>query len=159
MRNSKIYKYLAFIFIISSLFGIFTYTLLSNRHKAIFKTLALHKLKILNDDWKINEGNEQFQMYSPEYLIDGIYKSMEGPKSSRYVQLNQSDETYWITGFSIKAVDANTAKRISDDFICHLNVDINDTNYYTNWGLEHRIGKQFPRLTTLSNGFYEFHFP
>lgn len=98
-------------------------------------------------------------MYSPEYLIDGIYKSMEGPKSSRYVQLNQSDETYQITGFSIKAVDANTEKRISDDFICHLNVDINDTNYYTNWGLEHRIGKQFPRLTTLSNGFYEFHFP
>lgn len=159
MRNSKIYKYLAFTFIISSLFGIFTHSLLSNRHKTIVKTLALHNLKILNDDWKINERNEQFQMYSPEYLIDGIYKSMEGPKSSRYIQLNQSDETYWITGFSIKAVDATTEKRISDDFICHLNVDINDTNYYTNWGLEHRIGKQFPRLTTLSNGFYEFHFP
>ena len=30
-----------------------------------------------------------YQMESPTFLIDGIYKSMEGPKASRYVQLNQ----------------------------------------------------------------------
>lgn len=159
MRNPKIYKYLAFTFIISSLFGITTYFLLSKRHKAIVKTTVLHTLGIVDSKWNIDEEQQEYKMLSPTFLIDGIYKSMEGPKSSRYIQLNQNDNLLWITGFDVKAVDAETNKEISKDFICHMNVDLNDSNYYTAFGLQDRIGKQYPRLTSLSNGFESFNFP
>ena len=98
-------------------------------------------------------------MLSPTFIIDAIYKSMEGPKSSRYIQLSQNDEMLWITGFDVKALDAKTNEVISNDFICHMNVDLNDISYYGNWNLNDRIGKQYPRLTSLSNGFVSFDFP
>lgn len=98
-------------------------------------------------------------MESPTFLIDGIYKSMEGPKASRYIQLNQNKELHWITGFEVKAFDAESEKEISNDFICHMNVDINDVVYFGNFGLANRIGKQYPRLTSLSHGLEQFNFP
>ena len=159
MRNSKIYKYLIFTFIISSLFGIITYISLSNRHQAIIKTKLLHTLSLVDNKWEVENIANDYKMLSPTFLIDGIYKSMEGPKSSRYIQLNQSEELLWITGFDIKAVDAKTNEVISNDFICHMNVDLNDANYFGNWSLNDRIGKQYPRLTSLSNGFVSFDFP
>lgn len=158
-RKSKIYKYLAFTFIISSVFGITVYSLLSNRHKAIVKTKLLYTFELVDADWVIDSEKQAYQMTSPTFLIDGIYKSMEGPKSSRYIQLSQTDELLWITGFEVKAIDSKTNEPISKDFICHMNVDINDVNYYTNWGLEERIGKQYPRLTSLSNGFESYSYP
>lgn len=119
----------------------------------------MHTLGIVDSKWNIDEVQQEYKMLSPTFLIDGIYKSMEGPKSSRYIQLNQNDNLLWITGFDVKAVDAETNKEISKDFICHMNVDLNDSNYYTAFGLQDRIGKQYPRLTSLSNGIESFNFP
>ena len=158
-RKSKIYKYLAFTFIISSVFGITIYCLLSNRHKAIVKTQLLYTIGLVDTEWSIQTKKQAYKMVSPTFLIDGIYKSMEGPKSSRYIQLSQKDSLLWITGFEVQALDAQTNDTISKDFICHMNVDINDVNYYTQWGLEERIGKQYPRLTSLSNGFEKYSYP
>lgn len=157
--KSKIYKYLTFTFILSSVFGIVVYSLLSTRHKAILKTKALHTLHLVDNQWEMSTQKQEYKMLSPTFLIDGIYKSMEGPKSSRYIQLNQSDALLWITDFEVKAVDAETNAPISKDFICHMNVDINDVNYYSNWDLKDRIGKQYPRLTSLSNGFESYSYP
>ncbi|TRW90584.1 hypothetical protein FNW07_11210 [Flavobacterium sp. GT3R68] len=98
-------------------------------------------------------------MISPDFYIDGIYKSMEGPKSSNYVQLSQDSAVLWITGFKVKALNSKTGKRISNDFICHTNVDFNDVKYYSNFHLENRIGKQYPRMTSLSHGLENFKFP
>ncbi len=159
LRNSKIYKYLGFTFILSSLFGIITYNLLSNRHKAIIKTTLVHKLGLVDNNWLVETDSKEYKMLSPTFIIDAIYKSMEGPKSSRYIQLSQNDEMLWITGFDVKALDAKTNEVISNDYICHMNVDLNDVNYYGSWGLNDRIGKQYPRLTSLSNGFVSFDFP
>lgn len=159
LRNSKIYKYLGFTFILSSLFGIITYNLLSNRHKAIIKTTLVHKLGLVDNNWLVETDSKEYKMLSPTFIIDAIYKSMEGPKSSRYIQLSQNDEMLWITGFDVKALDAKTNEVISNDFICHMNVDLNDISYYGNWNLNDRIGKQYPRLTSLSNGFVSFDFP
>lgn len=159
LRNSKIYKYLGFTFILSSLFGITTYNLLSNRHKAIIKTTLVHKLGLVDNNWLVQNDSKEYKMLSPTFIIDAIYKSMEGPKSSRYIQLSQNDEMLWITGFDVKALDAKTNEVISNDNICHMNVDLNDVNYYGSWGLNDRIGKQYPRLTSLSNGFVSFDFP
>ena len=158
-KRSKIYKYLAFTFILSSLFGVVIYTQLTNRHKAIVKTMFLHKTGLVDNDWLVNNGKKEYKMLSPTFVIDGIYKSMEGPKASRYIQLDDSEKLLWITGFNVKAVDAKTDEALSNDYICHMNVDINDTKYYSHWKLEDRIGKQYPRLTSLSHGLESFDFP
>jgi hypothetical protein len=133
--------------------------MLSNRHKAIIKTIFLQKTGLVDGEWTVNNNTKEYKMRSPTFLIDGIYKSMEGPKASRYIQLNQTEKLLWITGFNVKAIDEKTNKPISNDFVCHMNVDINDTQHYNHWDLEDRIGKQYPRLTSLSNGLENFDFP
>jgi hypothetical protein len=158
-QKSKIYKYIAFSLLLSTLFGTVIYSQLSNRHKAIIKTQFFHITGILNADWLVYNYADLYQMESPTFLIDGIYKSMEGPKASKYVQLNQKKELLWITGFEIKAFDSETDKELSNDFICHMNIDINDAIYYENFGLKNRIGKQYPRLTSLSHGLEKYNFP
>lgn len=158
-QKSKIYKYIAFSLFLSLLFGTLIYSQLSNRHKAIVKTYFFHTTGILNSDWLVYNHANIYEMESPTFLIDGIYKSMEGPKASRYIQLNQKNELLWITGFEIKALDVETQEELSNDFICHMNVDINDAVYYENFGLKNRIGKQYPRLTSLSHGLEKFDFP
>ncbi|MEO8516085.1 MAG: hypothetical protein ABI426_05035 [Flavobacterium sp.] len=132
---------------------------MSNRHKGIIKTFFLQKTGLVDGTWVVNSDAKEYKMRSPTFLIDGIYKSMEGPKASRYIQLNQSDKLLWITGFNVTAIDAKTNEPISNDFICHMNVDINDAQYYSHFQLEDRIGKQYPRLTSLSNGIESFDFP
>lgn len=159
LLKSKIYKYLTFTFFLSSMLGISTFYMLSNRHKAIVKTIFLQKTGLVDGKWTVNNDTKEYKMRSPTFLIDGIYKSMEGPKASRYIQLNQTEKLLWITGFNVKAIDEKTNKPISNDFVCHMNVDINDTQYYSHWHLEDRIGKQYPRLTSLSNGLENFDFP
>ncbi|KGO89645.1 hypothetical protein [Flavobacterium suncheonense] len=159
LNRSNIYKYLIFTFILSSVFGITVYLNLSNRHQAIIKTTLLHKTRLVDSDWTIANKQQQYKMLSPTFVIDGIYKSMEGPKASRYIQLEDSNKLLWITGFEVKALDATTNETLPNDYICHMNVDINDTQYYSYWQLNDRIGKQYPRMTSLSHGLEHFDFP
>lgn len=139
--------------------GVAVYLSLSNRHRAIVKTTVLHKLHILDPDWQVEAGAKRYKMVSPAFLIDGIYKSMEGPKASRYISLSTDSSLVWLTGFEVKAIDAKTNERVSNDFICHMNVDFNDVAYFSGLGLDDRIGKQYPRLTSLSHGMEQFRFP
>lgn len=159
MSKSKIYKFSAALLLILIAVGTSVYLMLPNRHKAIIKTTAFHKLRLLDPEWDIEKSDNLFVMASPTFLIDGIYKSMEGPKSSRYVQLSQDSSLIWLTGFSVKAVDGETREPISNDFVCHMNVDFNDAAYFGNFGLQDRIGKQYPRMTSLSHGMEHFGFP
>jgi len=135
------------------------YSFLPNRHKAIVKTVFLQKTGLVDNKWVVDDAKQQYKMISPAFLIDGIYKSMEGPKASNYVQLSQDSTLLWITGFHVKALDSKTKKPVSNDFICHTNVDFNDVNYFTNFNLTNRIGKQYPRMTSLSHGLENFSFP
>jgi hypothetical protein len=135
------------------------YSLLPNRHKAIIKTTLLHKLHLVDSQWEVDNTTAEYKMISPAFLIDGIYKSMEGPKSSNYVQLSQDSTLLWLTGFHVRALDSKTKARISNDFICHTNVDFNDVKYYSHFHLENRIGTQYPRMTSLSHGLEDFSFP
>ncbi len=159
MKKSKIYKYFTILIVfILAVTGI-VYSQLTNRHKAIAKTQVLHFTGLLDSDWTVTNGIQEYKMLSPTFLIDGIYKSMEGPKASRYIQLNQTEKLLWIKGFEVQAFDANTNAPLSNDYICHMNVDINDVKYYNHWQLDDRIGKQYPRLTSLSQGLERFDFP
>jgi hypothetical protein len=155
----KTLKYGFFLVCIVIIGATIWYTQLTNRHKAIVKTTFLHKTCLVDNTWEIEQGSKEYKMLSPTFLIDNIYKSMEGPKASNPVMLSQDSTLIWITGFKVTAQDANTSKKMSNDFICHLNVDINDVKYYSYFGLENRIGKQYPRLTSLSHGMESFEFP
>lgn len=135
------------------------YSNLSNRHKAIVKTEFLHRTGLLDNQWKTSDSARIYAMNSPTFLIDGVYKSMEGPKASGLVQLQTAPELVFLTGFEVSAFEAKSGKPLPNDYICHTNIDINDTRYYSNFGLEDRIGKQYPRLTSLSNGQEQFSFP
>lgn len=155
----KTLKYSFFLLCIVIIGGAIWYSQLTNRHKAIVKTTFLHKTGLVDNMWKIEQGKQQYTMLSPTFLVDNIYKSMEGPKASNPVLLSQDSTLLWITGFKVAAEEANSGKKMSNDFICHMNVDINDVKYYAYFGLENRIGKQYPRLTSLSHGMESFEFP
>jgi hypothetical protein len=159
MKNSKIYKYLGVVVLIGTIGGVIAYAFLSNRHKAIVKTTFLHKTGLVDNQWMVSSQTQQYKMSSPDFYIDGIYKSMEGPKASNYVQLSSDASLLWITGFKVKALDSKTNQPLSNDFICHTNVDFNEVKYYSSFGLEDRIGTQYPRMTSLSHGLENFKFP
>ena len=159
MRRTKIYKILALLMLLSIVGGGIWYAQLSTRHKAIVKTTLLHKTGLVDNDWQVENHSKEYKMLSPTFIVDDIYKSMEGPKASNYVMLSQDSTLLWITGFKVVAQDAKTGEKMSNDFICHMNVDINDAKYYSHFGLENRIGKQYPRLTSLSHGMESFEFP
>ncbi len=159
MANSKIFKFSIVLLILSIVVGTIWYFSLSNRHKAIVKTTLLHKTGLVDNEWLVENKTKEYKMLSPTFIVDAIYKSMEGPKASNYVMLSQDSTLLWMTGFKVEAQNAKTGEKMSNDFICHMNVDINDTKYYSNFGLENRIGKQYPRLTSLSHGMETFTFP
>lgn len=159
MRKTKVYKILSVLLLLSIVGGLIWYAQLSNRHKAIVKTTLLHKTGLVDNEWQVENKSKEYKMLSPTFTVDDIYKSMEGPKASNYVMLSQDSTLLWITGFKVVALDAKTGEKMSNDFICHMNVDMNDSKYYSNFGLEDRIGKQYPRLTSLSHGMETFDFP
>ncbi len=159
MTKSKIYNFLGVLSILGVMSICIGYWQLPNRHKAIVKSYLFEKLGFVNPNWKVINKIDTYKMISPEFYIDGIYKSMEGPKSTNFVQLSQDSTLLWLTEFHVKAVDAKTLEEISKDFICHTNVDFNDTKYYSSFHLEKRIGTQYPRMTSLSHGMENFSFP
>lgn len=159
MTRTKIFKITSALALIGIVIAAIVYYRLPNRHKAIVKTYLLHHSGLVKNDWEIDNHQHRYIMASPEFYIDGIYKSMEGPKSSNYVQLSPKNDLLWITGFHVKAINAKNRKRISNDFICHTNIDFNDVRYFSNFHLENRIGKQYPRMTSLSHGQENFTFP
>jgi hypothetical protein len=159
MTKSKIYKFSAVFVLLCIIGGGIWYWQLPNRHKAIIKTTFLLESGLVDNKWVVDNSPHEYKMISPTFYIDGIYKSMEGPKSSNYIQLSQDSTLLWITGFHVKALDSKTRKRISNDFICHTNIDFNDVKYFSNFHLEGRIGKQYPRMTSLSHGLENFSFP
>jgi hypothetical protein len=159
MRKSKIYKFLGVLLLLVVVCSGIYYLQLNNRHKAIVKTFVLQKTGIIDGNWATESDATIYKMISPDFYIDGIYKSMEGPKATNYVQLTTDSTMVWISSFEVKALDSKTKKLISNDYICHTNIDFNDVNYYTSLGLEHRMGKQYPRMTSLSHGLEKFSLP
>jgi hypothetical protein len=159
MEKSKICKYLAVASLLVIIGVAIWYRQLPNRHKAIVKTTLLYKTGLVDNQWLVENETQEYKMISPDFYIDGIYKSMEGPKSSNFVQLSQDSTLLMITGFNVKVLDSKSMKQISNDFICHTNIDFNDVKYYSNFQLEKRIGTQYPRMTSLSHGLENFKFP
>ncbi len=152
---------LAFIFsAICSIIGLIYYFNLSNRHKAIVKTRLLHFFHIIDSDWSTKLTPLSIEIESPSFLIDGIYKSMEGPKAVHYFQADKvRNDLLWMTGFQVTALSQKSKDKISNDFICHTNINYIEQEHHDRWNLKDRINLQYPRLISLSHGIESMNFP
>jgi len=152
-----------FLMIGSILFlgGLIFYSSLNLRRKSVAKTKILHFLNVLSPDWEQEDNSDRFTFTSSTMLIDGKLKSMEGPIVQSYFNLNpnnEKEELLWINSFKAEALDLQLNK-ISDDFICHSNVDFKYLDHYARWDLNNDIYRSFPRLTSISDGKTSFSFP
>lgn len=158
--KSKVIKYLVFLGLVGFVIAGLYYLNLSNRHKAIVKTQFLHRLGLVDNDWNVVTTDTSTSFTTPTFVIDNIYKSMEGPKAMRAFQLNPTkSELVWLTSFETIALSTNENDTLSNDYICHSNVDYYDGEHFSKWNLDHRIGEQYPRLTSMSNGVENYSFP
>lgn len=158
--KSKIIKYLALSTVLLTIVGGIYYLKLPNRHRAIIKTKLYHGFGIVDERWNIQPNDTSIRIVTPTLVIDNIYKSMEGPKVMRSFQLDpERQDLVWINSFETKAMSTNEVDQLSNDYVCHTNIDFYDGPYYSRWQLKDRIGKQFPRLTSLSNGIERYQFP
>lgn len=158
--KSKVLKYSVLILLLLICIGGIYYLNLSNRHKAIVKTQLNHKLGLVDNTWNFNRDTSKISITTPTLVIDAIYKSMEGPKVMRSFQIdNTKEELVWINSFSTQAISTNEVDLLSNDYVCHTNIDFYDGEHYTRWNLTDRIGEQYPRLTSMSNGIEQYRFP
>lgn len=146
--------------VLLTIIGGIYYLKLPNRHRAIIKTKLYHGFGIVDERWNIQPKDSSIQLVTPTLVIDNIYKSMEGPKVTRSFQLDpERSDLVWINSFQTKAVSTNEVDQLSNDYVCHANVDFYDGLHYSRWQLDHRIGEQYPRLTSMSNGIERYQFP
>lgn len=158
--KSKVLKYSVLLFLLGVSIGGIYYLNLSTRHKAIIKTKINHSLGLVDNTWHVITEDSSTSFITPTLVIDQLYKSMEGPKAMRSFQLNPaSDDLFWITSFETKALSTNEIDVLSNDYVCHTNIDFYDGEHYTRWNLNNRIGESYPRLTSMSNGIERYKFP
>lgn len=65
------------------------------------------------------------EVLSEPYTIDRIYKSMAGPEGVQQIRLSSGDvpELLWITGYRVTVVGADGQAAVSQEFMCHNNLD------------------------------------
>ncbi len=111
-----------------------------------------------------SEGPKVYQRVfeSPDYHVDQIYRSMQGPIGRVKVSLGgpRSRELYWVTGIHAEVIRADDQSEIGDGLMCHTNLGLAD------FRLHRRIlqpnlteARYQPRLFTLSQGQTELQLP
>ncbi len=110
------------------------------------------------------KGSGEAGIQSKEFLtavhfIDAKYKSMQGPFTSQRVFLVDapSRELLWMTGFETAMVDQSGTEPISQEFLCHSNLDLFPDVHQKALGLPARPFSK--RVFTNSQGFPEIQFP
>ena len=94
------------------------------------ETPANTAARIDADSWK---GFVQTrEIVSKPYHIDAIYASMRGPSGFDYANLldTEKPELLWITGYRTMVVDAETQKGLSQEYMCHANLDFDAKTHY-----------------------------
>ena len=97
------------------------------------------------------------EFLSDTYVVDRIYRSMKGPQSTQSLTLldTEEPELLWITGYRATMVGPDGLIPVSQEFMCHSNLDWDP-------GLHNAIFGQRPtnsRLFTLSQGQFAMRFP
>ncbi|MCB9673906.1 MAG: hypothetical protein H6737_02255 [Alphaproteobacteria bacterium] len=95
---------------------------------------------------------------SSKYHIDAKYASMRGPSGFDHAVLLETEEPelLWITGYKTLVVDAKTEEKLSQEFMCHANLDFDAKEYYDHFPKAPPLSG---RVFTLSQGQQEIHFP
>ena len=101
------------------------------------------------------------EFLSDVYTVDKKYRSMLGPQSTQTIYLLEGgaaapEELLWVTGFSAVMVGADGKAPISQEFMCHSNLDMNMRLHKRLLGLEREAPD---RVFTLSQGQQEVAFP
>ncbi len=95
---------------------------------------------------------------SKPYHLDKKYPSMTGPFGMDKTTLGDSEEPelLWIVGYQSTMLDSDTGEQISQEFMCHANLDVNPTEYFDDFPTAPSLSG---RLFTLSQGQYRIDFP
>lgn len=95
---------------------------------------------------------------SKPYTIDKKYASMRGPYGFDDVALIDTDkpELLWIVGYKTTVVDAATSGEMSQEFMCHANLDFEAKDYYARFPTSPPVSG---RVFTLSQGQQDIRFP
>ena len=103
----------------------------------------------------------EYEILSPVYHIDKIYKSMMGPSGVFYTNLDNegSPHLLWLTDYSIDVSDASGNNPMSKDFMCHNNLDFSVPEYLQHFSMSNREQYSNSRFATLTEGQAEIHFP
>lgn len=101
---------------------------------------------------------QEVTVLSPEYRIEEKYRSMLGPHAQQEVYLAETDEPelLWITGYRTEVVDAADGSEVSQEFMCHANLDFDARRYMDAFRMRHGISG---RVFTLSQGQQRIDFP
>lgn len=98
-----------------------------------------------------------FTVTSPVYHIDRKYKSMFGPDALQEVRLlDGPPELVWITGYKTTVVDAASEQPMSQEFMCHANLDLDVQRYYEVFPTRVPLSG---RVFTLSQGQQDIRMP
>lgn len=97
------------------------------------------------------------EIISKVYKIDQIYRSMKGPYGLQSFSLGQPGESelLWIVGYEAIVVEPEDGREISQEFMCHSNLDYRPKTYKNTL-------KGYPldgRFFTLSQGQQVVEFP
>lgn len=100
----------------------------------------------------------QVEIYSPLFLVDRIYRSMEGPDSRGKIRLlkTKEPELIWITGCHAEMMDKDLSEPMPPQFMCHANFDLNTERHSQIFGGSTPLDG---RLFTLSQGQLHVKFP
>lgn len=95
--------------------------------------------------------------FSEAYHIDTIYKSMMGPMSTQKIHLGtpHSNQLLWITGYETEMVEADGRTPLSEEFMCHSNLDLDWGRMNNSFNMKHGSTRAF----TLSQGQLSVQFP
>jgi len=111
------------------------------------------------DDLRAGSNVRHVDILSEPYTIDRIYKSMLGPQSVQVVGLWPADppELLWITGYRVVVVGDDGQSPVSQEFMCHNNLDYNPLVHGQLFGAP--PNSYSTRLFTLSQGQFAVDLP
>ena len=99
---------------------------------------------------------------SKSYHIDRIYRSMQGPIGRRkyYIGDPKRPQLIWITGLHTEVIDPESGTRISDNLLCHANLNLAEVGRHRKIFHQDQRGRRHQgRLFTLSQGQMDVRFP
>ena len=95
---------------------------------------------------------------SPAYTVDKKYPSMLGPQSTQLIHVAdfEKPELIWVVGYKAEMVAPDGETLLSQEFMCHSNLDINMIQHQKIFDLERNSPN---RIFTLSQGQQDIMLP